>query len=41
MNGNCIPPSATLIDAVSAIESTTKRLAVVLSKDNYVLGTLK
>jgi dTDP-glucose pyrophosphorylase len=40
MNGNCIPPSATLIDAVSAIESTTKRLAVVLSKDNYVLGTL-
>ena len=31
---------ANLIDAVEVIESTVKRLAVVVSQDNDVLGTL-
>lgn len=40
MSKNSLLPSATLLDAVSAIEATEKRLAVVVSADNGVLGTL-
>jgi len=37
---NTISPSATLVDAVRVIESTTKRLAVVLDENSKVIGTL-
>jgi len=37
---NSIKPSATLIEAINAIESTEKRLAVVVSDENRVVGTL-
>ena len=40
MSKNSLHPTATLIDAISTIENTTKRLAVVVSEDNRVLGTL-
>jgi dTDP-glucose pyrophosphorylase len=39
-NDNTLSSASTLIDAISAIEATNKRLAVVLSADNHVLGTL-
>ena len=37
---NTLSIDANLIDAVEAIESTVKRLAVVVSQNNDVLGTL-
>jgi dTDP-glucose pyrophosphorylase len=40
MSENTLSAGATLIDAISAIEATVKRLAVVLSNDQRVLGTL-
>ena len=40
MSVNTLPLNARLIDAVRVIESTAKRLAVVLSDDQQVLGTL-
>jgi len=40
MNQNTITLSATLIDAVRAIEASTKRLAVVIDQDHRVIGTL-
>ena len=40
MNVNTLSIDANLIDAVEAIESTVKRLAVVVSQNNDVLGTL-
>jgi len=40
MSINTLPLNARLIDAVRVIESTAKRLAVVLSDDQRVLGTL-
>ena len=40
MKKNTISPFATLVDAVSTIESTTTRLAVVVDKDRKVIGTL-
>jgi dTDP-glucose pyrophosphorylase len=40
MSANTLPATATLLDAIQVIESTTKRLAVVLSDDNTVLGTV-
>ena len=40
MNVNTLSIDANLIDAVEVIESTVKRLAVVISQNNDVLGTL-
>lgn len=40
MSKNTLPQSATLMEAIGAIEATTKRLAVVISKDREVMGTL-
>lgn len=40
MSNNSLKASASLIDAISVIESTVKRLAVVVSEDGRVLGTL-
>jgi len=40
MSGNILLATATLIDAISAIEATNKRLAVVLSGSRHILGTL-
>jgi len=40
MSENILQTSATLIDAIRAIEATSKRLAIVLSDDSRVLGTL-
>ncbi|MFT6778326.1 MAG: dTDP-glucose pyrophosphorylase [Paraglaciecola sp.] len=40
MSGNTLSSISTLIDAISAIEATNKRLAVVLSDGNHILGTL-
>ena len=40
MSENSLKASATLIDAISVIEATEKRLAVVVSDNNLVLGTL-
>lgn len=40
MSDNLLSSTATLIDAISAIEATNKRLAVVLSESKHVLGTL-
>jgi dTDP-glucose pyrophosphorylase len=40
MSNNCLLHFATLFDAISAIESSPKRLAVIVSKDSKVLGTL-
>ncbi len=40
MSENSLLATASLIDAISAIEATAKRLAVVLSEDELVLGTL-
>ncbi|MBT4434780.1 CBS domain-containing protein, partial [bacterium] len=40
MNENTITSSAKLIDAVQTIELTSNRLAVVIDKENRVIGTL-
>ncbi len=40
MSENSLQISATLIDAIRVIEATSKRLAVVMSEDKRVLGTL-
>ena len=40
MSENTLQNTATLIDAIRVIEATAKRLAVVISSDNDVLGTL-
>ena len=40
MRNNSLYSNATLIDAISTIEKTSKRLAVVLSDDNHIIGTL-
>jgi dTDP-glucose pyrophosphorylase len=40
VSNNFIFSNATLIDAISTIEKTSKRLAVVLSDDYHVIGTL-
>ncbi len=40
MSDNTLSATATLIDAISAIEATNKRLAVVLSGSRHILGTL-
>lgn len=40
MSESTLHSNAVLIDAVRAIEATTKRLAVVLSEDDRVIGTL-
>jgi dTDP-glucose pyrophosphorylase len=40
MSNNTLSSTATLIDAISAIEATNKRLAIVLSDSNHILGTL-
>lgn len=40
MSENILKPSAILIDAIRAIEITAKRLAVVVTEDNLVIGTL-
>jgi dTDP-glucose pyrophosphorylase len=40
MSNNCLLHFATMFDAISVIESSPKRLAVIVSEDNQVLGTL-
>ena len=40
MNENILYSDASLIDAIRTIEKTSKRLAVVLSEDYHVLGTI-
>ncbi|MBT5269822.1 MAG: hypothetical protein HOL70_10300, partial [Candidatus Marinimicrobia bacterium] len=41
MNENTIGTTATLVDAIRALEISAKRLAVVISENNNeVLGTL-
>jgi len=40
MKQNTITPSSTLIDAVRTIESSAKRLAVVIDQESRVIGTL-
>ena len=40
MSESTLSPDNTLMEAVQLIENSVKRLAVVLSKDKHVVGTL-